>query len=320
MELRIQAEAGPGKATFLNATRLATALLGDAIGANLFMLGHAYQQGLIPVSSEAIDRAIELNGVAQEMNKAAFLWGRRAAVDLDAVTAAADADGGTADQDNDLAALMTRRQTDLTAYQGKRLARRYGALVERVSEGEAAVAPDSQMLALTVARNLYKLMAYKDEYEVARLYSDGRFGQALEQQFEGDYSLVFHLAPPIWSKINPETGLPVKRDFKPWMANAMAWLARLKFLRGGPLDIFGRTEERQRERRLIGEYEAMIEEVLSGLKAGNLDHAVRLAAVPELITGFGHIKARHLEEAMALQETLLAEWRAPGSTLPEAAE
>jgi len=112
----------------------------------------------------------------------------------------------------------------------------------------------------------------------------------------------------------------VKRDFKPWMANAMAWLARLKFLRGGPLDIFGRTEERQRERRLIGEYEAMIEEVLSGLKAGNLDHAVRLAAVPELITGFGHIKARHLEEAMALQETLLAEWRAPGSTLPEAAE
>ncbi|MDP6830715.1 MAG: indolepyruvate ferredoxin oxidoreductase family protein [Alphaproteobacteria bacterium] len=320
VEVRIQAEAGPGRATFLNATRLATALLGDAIGANLFMLGHAYQQGLIPVSAEAIEQAIEMNGVALEMNKAAFLWGRRAAVDLDAVTAVTDGDGGGDSQDDDLAGLIARRQADLTAYQGKRLARRYGALVEQVRGGEAAVAPDSQMLTLAVAQNLYKLMAYKDEYEVARLYSDGRFGEALERQFEGEYSLVFHLAPPLWSKTNPDTGLPMKRDFKPWMATAMTWLARLKFLRGGPLDIFGKTEERRAERRLIGEYEAMIEEILSGLKTGNLDLAIRLASVPELITGFGHIKARHLEEAMALKHNLLAEWRDPGSTLPEAAE
>jgi indolepyruvate ferredoxin oxidoreductase len=320
VEIRIQAEAGAGKATFLNATRLATTLLGDAIGANLFMLGHAYQQGLIPVSAEAIERAIEMNGVAQEMNKAAFLWGRRAAMDLDAVNSAANADAGAPVLSDDPAVLIDRRKADLTAYQNKRLARRYGALMEQVQARETAVAPGSQDLTQAVALNMYKLMAYKDEYEVARLYSDGRFMAALEQQFEGDYTLAFHLAPPILSKINPETGLPMKRDFKPWMATAMTWLARLKFLRGGPLDIFGRTEERRTERRLVGEYQTMIEEILSGLKAGNLNQAVRLASVPELITGYGHVKARHLAEAMTLRDNLLAEWRAPGSTLPEAAE
>ncbi|MBT4489035.1 MAG: indolepyruvate ferredoxin oxidoreductase family protein, partial [Rhodospirillaceae bacterium] len=320
VELRIQAETGPGKATFLNATRLAAALLGDAIGANLFMLGHAYQQGLIPVSAEAIEQAIEMNGVAIEMNKSAFLWGRRAAVDLDLVNGQADQGAAPDLLEDDLPALMARRQTELTAYQSRRLARRYGALVEQVKAREAEISPDSQVLAIAVARNLYKLMAYKDEYEVARLYSDGRFKAALESQFEGDYTLTFHLAPPIWSKTNPETGLPVKRDMGPWIGTTMTWLARLKFLRGGPLDIFGRTEERQMERRLIGEYEAMIGELLGGLKAGNLGLAVRLAQVPELITGYGHIKARHLEEAKILQDNLLAEWRVPGSSLPEAAE
>jgi indolepyruvate ferredoxin oxidoreductase len=320
VEMRIQAETGPGKATFLNATRLATALLGDAIGANLFMLGHAYQQGLIPVSAEAIEQAIEMNGVAIEMNKSAFLWGRRAAVDLQVVAGQADQGAGPELPDDDLAALVARRQKDLTAYQNRRLARRYVALVEKVRAREAEILPDSQALAMAVARNLYKLMAYKDEYEVARLYSDGRFKAALESQFEGDYTLAFHLAPPIWSKTDPETGLPVKRDIGPWMATAMAWLARLKFLRGGPLDIFGRTEERRTERRLIGEYEAMIGELLGGLKAGNSGLAIRLAQVPELISGYGHIKTRHLQEANTLQDNLLAEWRAPGSTLPEAAE
>ncbi len=155
---------------------------------------------------------------------------------------------------------------------------------------------------------------------MARLYSDGRFKAALEQQFEGEYTLAFHLAPPVLSKINPDTGLPVKRDFGAWMGTAMTWLARLKFLRGGPLDIFGRTEERQTERRLIVEYEAMIGELLAGLKPGNHSQAVRLAQVPELITGYGHIKAQHLAEATALQDNLMAEWRKPGSTMPEAAE
>jgi len=320
VEMRIRAEAGPGRATFINATRLATALLGDAIGANLFMLGHAYQQGLIPIAAETIERTIEMNGVAIEMNKAAFLWGRRAAVDLEAVSVLASPGAVPDILDDDLPALIARRKEDLTAYQGRRLARHYGDLVARVEAQEAQVTPDSQALAKAVARNLYKLTAYKDEYEVARLYSDGRFKAALEQQFEGEYTLAFHLAPPILSKINPDTGLPVKRDFGAWVGTAMTWLARLKFLRGGPLDIFGRTEERQTERRLIVEYEAMIGELLAGLKPGNHSQAVRLAQVPELITGYGHIKAQHLAEATALQDNLMAEWRKPGSTMPEAAE
>lgn len=328
VEMRIEAESGPGKSIFLNATRLATSLLGDAIGANLFMLGHAYQQGLIPVSGEAIDQAIEMNGVAIEMNRAAFLWGRRAAVDLAAVSGQADKGPGPeapeAIDEGDLDSVISRHKSDLTAYQNKRLARRYDGLVERVRQAETEIEPQSQRLADTVARNLFKLMAYKDEYEVARLYSDGRFKAALEQQFEGDYTLSFHLAPPIWNKINPETGLPNKRDFGPWMGRAMALLARLKFLRGGPLDIFGRSEERQTERRLIKDYEAMIVEILAGLDADNLDLAVRLAAVPELISGYGHIKAQHLVSANALREGLLADWRNPnrdpGSAMGEAAE
>ncbi len=320
VEIRIRAEAGPDKVTFLDATRLATALLGDAIGANLFMLGHAYQQGLIPVSSEAIDRAIEMNGVAVEMNRSAFLWGRRAAVDLAAVEAQADPGRTTGSIDESLDGFIERRRDDLTAYQSRRLARRYGDLVSKVRAQEQNIAADSQSLGWAVARSLYKLMAYKDEYEVARLYSDGRFQSALEAQFEGDYTLTFHLAPPIWSKTNPETGLPVKRDFGPWMVRGMAWLARLRFLRGTVLDVFGRTEERQTERRLITEYEAMIEEILQGLKANNLELAVQLAQVPDIITGYGHIKARHLQEAMTLRDQLLAEWRDPGSSLPEAAE
>ena len=320
VEMRIRAEEGPGRATFINATRLATALLGDAIGANLFMLGHAYQQGLIPIAAETIERTIEMNGVAIEMNKAAFLWGRRAAVDLEAVSVLASPGAVPDILDDDLPALIARRKEDLTAYQGRRLARHYGDLVARVEAQEAQVTPDSQALSKAVARNLYKLTAYKDEYEVARLYSDGRFKAALEQQFEGEYTLAFHLAPPVLSKINPDTGLPVKRDFGAWMGTAMTWLARLKFLRGGPLDIFGRTEERQTERRLIVEYEAMIGELLAGLKPGNHSQAVRLAQVPELITGYGHIKAQHLAEATALQDNLMAEWRKPGSTMPEAAE
>lgn len=314
---------GPGKVTFLDATHLATALLGDAIGANLFMLGHAYQQGLIPVGAEAIDRAIDMNGVAIEMNKAAFLWGRRAAIDLAAVTVQANPNHSAAPATNDAddaAALIARRKDNLKAYQGRRLARRFGDFVTIVQAREQAVEPNGERLTVAVARNLFKLMAYKDEYEVARLYSDGRFKAALEQQFEGDYTLAFHLAPPIWSKTNPDTGLPVKRDFGPWMGRAMTWLARLRFLRGTPLDMFGRTEERRTERRLIVEYQAMIGEILPQLRADNLNLAVRLATIPEMITGYGHIKTRHLEEAMAVRDNLLAEWGAPGSSLPEAAE
>ena len=244
----------------------------------------------------------------------------RAAVDLEAVETQADPNYQAEKPAGDVSDLIARRKLDLTAYQGRRLARRYEKIVTRVRSREREVAPDSEVLADAVARNLFKLMAYKDEYEVGRLYSDGRFKAELESQFEGDYTLTFHLAPPLWSKINPETGLPVKRDFGPWMGRAMTWLARFRFLRGTPLDIFGRTEERRVERRQIEEYKAMIEEILPDLKSSNLSQAIRLAQIPEMITGYGHFKTRHREEAMALRDRLLVEWGAPGSSLPAAAE
>ncbi|MFP6727230.1 MAG: DUF6537 domain-containing protein [Alphaproteobacteria bacterium] len=284
------------------------------------MLGHAYQQGLIPVSAAAIEKAIEINGVAVNMNKAAFLWGRRAAVDLEAVEAHASPNQQPEPDDDDLPALVDRRKLDLTAYQSRRLARRYAALVSEVQAKEQEVTPGHQDLAIAVARNLFKLMAYKDEYEVARLYSDGRFQEALTQQFEGDYTLTFHLAPPIWSKMNVETGQPMKQDFGPWMATVMGWMARFRFLRGTRFDIFGRTGERRMDRRLIAEYEEMVGEILVALKIDNRSLAVRLANVPQLITGFGHVKTQHCRDALALRDRLLTEWRNPGSGLTEAAE
>ena len=320
VEMRITAEAGEDKTKFLNATRLATSLLGDAIGSNLFMLGHAYQQGLIPVSAEALEKAIEINGVAVNMNKSAFLWGRRAAIDLEAVEAHANPNRQAEPEDDDLQALVDRRKLDLTAYQNGRLAQRFTTLVNEVEAKEQSVAPGHRDLAIAVARNLFKLMAYKDEYEVARLYSDGRFQEMLKQQFEGDYTLTFHLAPPILSKQNTETGMPIKRDFGPWMTVVLGWVARLRFLRGSPFDIFGRTEERKMERRLIMEYEDMVGEILSGLNADNRSLAIRLATLPEMITGYGHVKAQHYQDALILRDRLLAEWRNPSSSLPEAAE
>ena len=192
--------------------------------------------------------------------------------------------------------------------------------MNEVQAKEQEVAPGHRDLAIAVARNLFKLMAYKDEYEVARLYSDGRFQEALKQQFEGDYTLTFQLAPPIWSKMNAETGKPMKRDFGPWMATVLGWMARLRFLRGTRFDIFGWTEERRVERRLITEYEEMVREILIGLKADNRSLAVRLAKLPELITGFGHVKAQHYQDTLVLRDRLLTEWRNPGSGLTEAAE
>jgi indolepyruvate ferredoxin oxidoreductase len=318
--MRIRAEAGEGNATFLNATRLATGLLGDAIASNLLMLGHAYQQGLIPVSSEGIERAIEMNGVAVEMNKAAFAWGRRAAIDLDAVAALAGAGRRLDEPAATLDEVIDLRAAELVAYQSRRYAKRYRALIDRVRQAEAGRTPEREELTLAVARNLYKLMAYKDEYEVARLFTDGRFEAALARQFEGDYSLSFHMAPPILAKPDAETGIPGKRDFGPRMLGTLRWLVRLRSLRGSFLDPFGRTEERRAERRLIVDYEATMEELLSGLGRDNHRLAVRIAEVPQQISGYGPLKQRKLEEAKAYEATLLAEWRQPGSALPTAAE
>ncbi len=315
-ELRnlIREGAGDNRTEFVDATSLATALMGDAIAANLFLLGHAYQRGALPVSAEAIDRAIELNGVAVTMNRRAFALGRLAAEDPDQVARAARPPQPTEPLEPAEAALsdiVNRRAAILTDYQDADYGAQYTAFMNQVEAAEQNKGKGMTGLAEAVAHNLFKLMAYKDEYEVARLYSDGSFQAALEKQFEGDLKLTFHLAPPLLSRRDPETGHLIKREFGSWMMPAFKLLARLKGLRGGRFDIFGRTEERRAERAAIPAYRAVVEELLAGLNPNNHALAIEIASLPAKIRGYGHIKERSQKAVAAEQTHLLEAWRNP---------
>ncbi|HVI59601.1 MAG TPA: indolepyruvate ferredoxin oxidoreductase family protein [Luteimonas sp.] len=361
-----------GEPLRFDATRVATALMGDAIATNLFMLGHAWQQGLVPLSFESLMRAVELNGAAVEMNKTAFAWGRLAAIDPDAVFEAAGlvrnaptaaestprdlqalppgewestewgatsapraaraedelrhvpAHGGDnvaflplddARLSRSLDELVARRTAFLADYQDAAYARRYGDFVARVRAAEQARAPGSTDLSEAVARYFFKLMAYKDEYEVARLYTSGDFRRKLEQQFDGDFGKIrrglrFHLAPPLLARRNAKGEL-LKQEYGAWVFTAFKLLAKLRRLRGGPLDVFGYTAERKTERRLIDAYEATIAGLLDALDAGNAGLAAEIASIPEHIRGYGHVKEAHLHKANAREAELLAQWRNP---------
>ena len=316
MHAELEAAVGKSQTDFVGATRLATALLGDAIATNPFMLGFAYQKGLVPVSAAAIERAIELNGVAVEANKKAFLWGRRAAHDLARVEkAATPAEVIPIAQhlSRSLDETIARRVEFLTDYQDAAYAARYRALVDRARQVEADRGLGTK-LTEAVARNHFKLMAYKDEYEVARLYTRPEFLQRLQGAFEGEYALKFHLAPPILAKPDPVTGVPRKRAFGSWMMSVFRLLARLKGLRGTAFDVFGRTEERRTERQLIVDYERIVGELLARLDRDNHAAAVAIAGIPDEIRGFGHVKAASLKPAKAKEAELLAAFRSPVSS------
>ena len=325
--------AGDVDIDFIDANDLALALLGDAIYTNPLVLGYAYQKGWLPLSREALERAIELNGVQIERNLLAFLWGRRAAVDPRAVArlvgGAGDADGqadassatgaqvielkrrpGKVRNVADLEAFIDRRAGFLTGYQSRFLARRYRKFVGKVRQAEQARVGGDARLVLTeaVARYYFKLLAYKDEYEVARLHSDPAFQAGIAEQFEGDYKIHFHLAPPLTAKVDSRIGTPVKKRYGPTMMRNFAWLARLRWVRGTPLDPFGYTAERKTERALIRQYRSTVEGLLGRLDADNQMLAVEIASVPERIRGYGHVKLRHLDEARALEAKLMARW------------
>jgi indolepyruvate ferredoxin oxidoreductase len=294
----------------VDATALATALMGDALYTNPFMLGFAWQKGWLPLTRAALVRAIELNGVAVEANLRAFDWGRAAAHDPEAVRRQlSPAQVIELKRASTLDELVVRRVEVLTAYQNAGYAKRYASLVERVRKVESDRLGGATRLAEAVARYYFKLLAIKDEYEVARLHSDPAFRQKIAAQFEGDYTLNFHLAPPLLARPDPVTGKVRKISFGPWMLRAFGVLARLKFLRGTALDVFGRTEERQMERALITEYETLVDELLSRLAADNHALAVELASLPEEIRGYGHVKARHVAAARTKQAALLARLR-----------
>jgi indolepyruvate ferredoxin oxidoreductase len=321
----ITADAGRDHTHFIDATRLATALFGQSLGSNMFMVGYAYQLGAIPLSSVAIERAIELNGEAVAMNKAAFHWGRRAAVDRAQVEALArPAAAKLSDAlhlSESLDEIIERRVKFLTDYQDAAYAARYRSMVEKVKAAEAARTPGKTGLAEAVARYLFKLMAYKDEYEVARLYTDGAFLAQVADTFDGNsLRFEFHLAPPLLARRDRTTGLPRKMSFGPWLLPAFRLLASVKFLRGTAFDPFGRSRERRTERKLIEDYQAMLAKVLDALTPDNHHIAVALAAIPEKIRGFGHVKQRHLAAAKADEAALFEQFQAGSPALLKAAE
>lgn len=300
-----------------NADAAANQLMGDSIYTNPMMLGYAWQKGWIPLTYASLQRAIELNAVAVEQNKTAFEWGRRAAHDASGFEKILNPGQVISfTQRTSLDDMISQRAEFLTAYQNAAYAQTYKDFVQKVrmvdeSEGEKRLA-----LTEAVARYLFKLMAYKDEYEVARLHTDQSFHDKVASLFEGDYKLNYHLAPPLLAKKNAKGELQ-KQAFGPVMLTAFKVLARLKGLRGTPWDVFGKTEERAQERALIDDYRASLDEIMSALalpapleQAGmRYQNALEVARIPEQIRGFGHVKARHLKAARQNWEAKLAQFR-----------
>jgi indolepyruvate ferredoxin oxidoreductase len=290
----------------VDASSLATQLMGDSIYSNPFVLGYAWQKGWVPLTEAALLRAIELNGVQIEANKKAFGWGRFAAHDLEAVKRIASPQANVVEIKRitkGLDELIADRTKFLTDYQDAKYAQRYTTLVDKVRRAEEKLGAGTK-LSESVARYFFKLMAYKDEYEVARLYTQTGFAEKIAAQFEGDYKLNFYLAPPLISKKDAHGHL-IKKQYGPWIMSAFKLLAKFKGLRGTALDIFGKTEERRTERALIAEYEQMIDTLLPKLSADNLAVAVQLASIPDEIRGFGHVKEASLAKAREKQAQLL---------------
>lgn len=299
----------------IDATGVAQSIFGDSIATNLFMVGFAYQKGLIPLSEGSIERAIELNGVAIEFNRRAFRWGRLAGHNLSQVQTIID-ERKVPLSDNVVALKTLDQQVEqycqeLQAYQNKTYADRYKAVVDRVRGQERSRLGGEGVLSTTVAKYLFKLMAYKDEYEVARLYSSVEFTDKLNMQFAGDYKLKFHLAPPLIARKDKHTGIPKKITFGAWMLPAFRALAKLKGLRGTTFDLFGYSQERRQERQLIEDYRQLTEQVMSSVSHQNSDIASELLALPEKIRGYGHVKETSISQVKARWDKLLSTEKRP---------
>ena len=300
MQERIRRAVPEGSSTFVDASDIALQVMGDSIASNAFLLGVAYQKGLIPLEAVSILKAIELNGVAIDLNVMAFIKGRQwvhapAEVEADLAPPVAPFSERPIDD------LIAHRSELLTAYKSRRYAKRFEKLVARV---ETIDDGSQRRLTRAVAHNLARVMAYKDEYEVARLYTDGVFNARVKEMFEGDYTLNFHLSPPLTSKIDPATGVAAKKEYGPWMIKGFKLLAGMKRLRGTPLDIFGYSKERKEERALIKEYESLVETLISTYDENDYDVAVEMARLPETARGFGHVKARNMVQMRVQQKEL----------------
>ncbi|MBV8649445.1 indolepyruvate ferredoxin oxidoreductase family protein [Paludibacterium sp.] len=306
MKQTLQQSVGASHYAEINATKLATALLNDALATNMFMLGFAWQKGLVPVSEEAIIEAIRLNGAAVEFNQQAFQWGRHAAHDPARVEALVTQSSVIQFVPRETVEGVVHQRSQLLArYQNARLAERYRRLVETVREAETRLSHDRQPLTLAVAKTYAQVLAYKDEFEVARLYSDGEFLREIHAAFDGDVTLRFHLGPSWMTH-----GKATKKTLGPWAMKAMRLLSALRFLRGTPLDPFARQADRRLERRLIAEFEDMVTHLVHGLTADNVSQALELVNQVQGIRGFGHIKAANYQRARQVIDPLLAQFLA----------
>ncbi|KAB2919526.1 MAG: indolepyruvate ferredoxin oxidoreductase family protein [Hyphomicrobiaceae bacterium] len=317
----IEERAGKAPVHSFDAHTIAVKLFGDSIAANMFMLGYAYQLGHVPIGSQAIEQAIELNGAAVEMSRSAFRFGRLAAYDKAAIDRMLGPAATSLPKQQSLDDIIAYRATHLTGYQDAALAERYRAFVARVAEAERKKTPGRSALADAVARGYFKLLSYKDEYEVARLFADPAFEKALSDQFEARAKLEFHLAPPLLARRDKTTGEPRKMRFGPWMLPVFRVLAKGKALRGSMWDIFGYSAERRRERQMIADYEKLVGEIIERLGPATHATAVALAVLPLDVKGFGHIKDHNYKAAKAREAALLAELRNPSPpTVLKAAE
>ncbi len=312
---------------FLDGQALAEGLFGDSMATNLFMVGVAYQAGTLPLKASSLEAAIQQAGVAVEMGLAAFRWGRMAVVDLGFVKAEIDRVSGKKIQPSEALSVAAKsmiesvgataeverllriRVPELIAYQNNAYAKRYVSVIQRVLHTEKSTVNGQTGLTEAAARYLYKLMAYKDEYEVARLHADPEFLASLDNQFKHGYTINYHLAPPKFSKRDPRTSELIKQRFGGWMLSAFKWLKQFKGLRGTAFDPFGKTEERIQERKLIEDYISTLDLILQELNAENHSLAIALASVPDEIRGFGHVKEKSIAAAEKLREQRLASFR-----------
>jgi len=316
----IRDRVGDERADILDATGLALALIGDTIGVNLFVIGYAAQKGLLPVAIESIEKAVELNGVAVEMNLRAMQLGRLYAHEPSRLEAYLHARVGSDSPPASLDDARDRGVALLTTYQNESYAARFTSTVDAVAAAETSVIPGSESLAAAVARNLARLMAYKDEYEVARLYTEAPFMARLNEEFEGDIRIKFNLAPPLTARRHPDTGLPVKREYGGWIRGLFQILRRLKGLRGTVFDIFGYAAERRLERQLIEVYKKLTRTLIDGLTPENHPVAIELAELAWEIRGFGHVKERTIDNVKRRERELLAEFQQRSTTVRTAQE
>jgi indolepyruvate ferredoxin oxidoreductase len=316
----IEERAGKAPVHAFDAHTMAVKLFGDSIASNMFLLGYAYQLGHVPIGSEAIEQAIELNGAAVEMSRNAFRFGRLAAREPGAIARLIGADTTSVPKPQTLESLVSFRADQLTEYQDAALAERYRARVARMAEVERSKAPGRSGFAEAVARGYYKLLAYKDEYEVARLYASPAFEKALGEQFESRRKLEFHLAPPLLARRDKATGEPRKMRFGAWMLPVFRLLAKGKRLRGTALDVFGYSAERKLERQMIADYEKLLDEIAERLTPASHATAIALAGLALDIKGFGHIKERNYKAAKARETALVAQLLNPSPTALKAAE